>query len=280
MSTGLAPVTAFAAAPRPPGFPAHSSVGAGRPGSCAGGRTVGPDRDQLRPRRAGGTSGSSYLLRPDPRAAPRPTEDCRPGRRPPPPDRPGFLRAHASYQAHNNVGTHQRGRTPRKHVMERSRSVIRQHAQTPHHHHGPLETRRRSAEQTVMAWVRRTAPPGRPRSVDVHACDYAGGFRVISAPPSPAKPGVRLHLVPPRARFGGQVRRCEHYGDVASPGFDQRSRYEVTGVERRRSASRRALRAETTFPLRSKSPAAFSLSTAASAGAPASSRTSAKSSRP
>jgi hypothetical protein len=121
-------------------------------------------------------------------------------------------------------------------------------------------------------------PPGRPRAVDVHACDYAGGFRITPAPPSPAKPGATWYGQ--GLGFGGQVRRCEHYGDVASPGFDQRSRYEVAGVERRRSASWRALRAETTFPLRSKSPAAFSLSAAASAGAPASSRTSAKSSRP
>ena len=30
-----------------------------------------------------------------------------------PPDRPGFLGAHAGHQAHNDVGMHQRGRTPR-----------------------------------------------------------------------------------------------------------------------------------------------------------------------
>ena len=41
-------------APGRGGFPPHSSAGAERPGSCAGGRTVGPDRDQLRPGRAAG----------------------------------------------------------------------------------------------------------------------------------------------------------------------------------------------------------------------------------
>jgi hypothetical protein len=37
----------------------------------------------------GGTSTSSCLLPPGPRAAPRPTDDCRPGRRPPPSYSPG-----------------------------------------------------------------------------------------------------------------------------------------------------------------------------------------------
>ena len=57
----------------------------------------------------GGTSGSSCLPRPDPRAAPRPQEDRRPGRRPPPTQSPGLPRAHASHQAHHDVRMHQRG---------------------------------------------------------------------------------------------------------------------------------------------------------------------------
>ncbi len=106
-------------------------------------------------------------------------------------------------------------------------------------------------------------------------------------PGGTARGGARPRLSGPRRRGSRPAMTCEPREGpqhAQAPhhhcGPPKLSRYEVAGVERRRSASWRAVRAETTFPLRSKSLAACSLRAAASARAPDSSRTSAKSSRP
>ena len=69
--------------------------------------------------------------------------------------------------------------------------------------------RRRPTQQTVIAWVRPMPVIGslaRTVAPDLPACDYAGGFRVIPAPPS-RKPGARSASYRPRAGSGG----CERY---------------------------------------------------------------------
>ena len=91
-----------------------------------------------------------------------------------------------------------------KHVIDGSSSVIPRHSRAPYHR-GPHQIRRRPTQQTVMAWVRPMPVIGslaRTVAPDLPACDYAGGFRVIPAPPS-RKPGARLRLIPAK----GRVRR-------------------------------------------------------------------------
>ena len=53
------------------------------------------------------------LPRPGPRAAPRPTEDCRLGRRPPPSYSPGLPLGASQSSGSRRCSMHQRGRTPR-----------------------------------------------------------------------------------------------------------------------------------------------------------------------